>query len=49
MFFPHLRGAWGSGDIPRRHPEKIAFHARPKRPQSNLCEAAGSCFLDRRH
>ena len=25
MFFPHLGGAWGSGDIPRRHPEKTAY------------------------
>ena len=46
MFFPHLRGAWGSGGIPRRCPGKIAYHA-PKRPQSDLCGAEGSCLLDR--
>ena len=49
MFFSHLGGAWGFGDIPRRRPEKIAYRARPKPPQSNLCGAEGSCLLDRRH
>ena len=49
MFFPHLGSAWGSGDIPRRHPEKIAYRARPKRPQSNLFGAEGSCLLGMRH
>ena len=49
MFFPHSGGAWGSGDILRRHQEKIAYRARLKRPQSDLCEAKGSCLLDRRH
>ena len=29
MFFSHPGGAWGSGDIPRRRPEKIAYRARP--------------------
>ena len=43
MFFPHLGSAWGSGDIPRRHPEKIAYHTRPKRPQSDIFGAEGSC------
>ena len=49
MFFPHPGGAWGSGDIPRRHPEKIAFRVRSKYPQSYLCRAEGSCLLDMRH
>ena len=49
MFFSHLGGAWGSGDILRRHPEKKAYRARPKRLQSDLCGAEGSCLLDRRH
>ena len=49
MFFPHPGGAWGSSDIPRRHPEKIAYRAWQKRPQSDLCEAEGSCLLDMRH
>ena len=47
--FSHPGGAWGSGDIPRRRPEKIAYHARPKRPQSDLCRVEGSFFLDMRH
>ena len=42
MFFPHPRGAWGSGDIPRRHQEKIAFRVRLKHPQSDLCGVEGS-------
>ena len=49
MVFPPPRGAWGSGDIPRRHPEKIGYRARPKYPQSDLCGAEGSCLLDKRH
>ena len=49
MFFSHPGGTWGSGDIPRRHPEKIAFCVRPKRPQSDLCGIEGGCLLDRRH
>ena len=49
MFFPHLGGAWGSGGIPRRHPEKIAYRAWSKRPQSGLCRAEGSCLLGMRH
>ena len=49
MFFPHLGGAWGSGEIPRRHPEKIAYRARSKRPQSDLCGEEGSCLLGRGH
>ena len=49
MFFPHPGGAWGSDDIPRRRLEKIAYRARPKRPQSDLCGAKGNCLLDRRH
>ena len=49
MFFPHPGGVWGSGGIPRRDPEKIAFCARSKLPQSDLCGAEGSCLLDRRH
>ena len=39
VVFPHRGGgggggggAWGSSDIPRRHPEKIAYRAWPKRP-----------------
>ena len=48
MFFPHSGGALGSGGIPRRRPEKIAYRALLKRPQSDLCEARGSCLLDRR-
>ena len=47
MFFPHPGGGWGSGGIPRRHPEKIAYSAFPKRPQSDVCGAEGSCLLDR--
>ena len=49
MFFPHSGGAWGSGDIPRKHPKKIAYHAWPKRPQSDLYGAGGSCLLNKRH
>ena len=49
MFFPHLGGAWGSCDIPRRYPEKIAYHARQKHPHSDLCGAEGSCLIGRRH
>ena len=49
MFFPYPGGAWGSGDIPRRHPAKIAYCARLNRPQSDLCGAEGSCLLDMRH
>ena len=45
MFFPHPRGAWGSGDIPRRCPERKAYRARLKHPQSDLCGAEGSCLL----
>ena len=48
MSFPHPRGAWGSSGILRRRPEKIAYHALPKRPQSDLWGAGGSCLLDRR-
>ena len=48
MFFPHPGGAWGSGAISRRRPEKIAYRALPKRPQFDLCGAEGSCLLDRR-
>ena len=47
MSFPHPGGAWGSGGIPRRRREKIAYHDLPKRPQSDLCGAEGSCLLDR--
>ena len=47
MFFLHLGGAWGSGGIPRRRLEKIAYRALPKRPQFDLCRAEGSCLLDR--
>ena len=49
MLFPHLGGAWGSGDNLRRHPEKIAYRARLKRPQSDLCGVEGSCLLGMRH
>ena len=49
MFFPHPRGAWGFGGIPRRRPGKIAYCALPKRPQSDLYRAEGSFLLDRRH
>ena len=49
MFFSHPGGAWGSGGIPRRRPEKITYRALPKRPQSYLYGAEGSCLLDRRH
>ena len=35
MFFPHPGGAWGSGGIPRRRPEGIAYCALPKRLRSN--------------
>ena len=49
MFFPHPGGAWGSGDIPRRHLEKIGYRARSKRQQFDLYGAEGSCLLDRRH
>ena len=49
MFFLHPGGAWESSDILRRHPEKIAYLARPKRPQSDLCRVEGSCLLDMRH
>ena len=49
MFFLRPGGAWGSGDIPRRRPGKIAYRALPKRSQSDLCGAEGSCLLDRRH
>ena len=48
MFFPHPGGARGSGGIPRRCPGKIAYRTLPKRPQSDLCGAEGSCLLDRR-
>ena len=48
MFFPHLGGAWGSGGILRRRPEKIAYRALSNHPQSDLCGAGGSCLLDRR-
>ena len=27
MFFPHPGGAWGSGDILRRNPKKIAYRS----------------------
>ena len=47
--FSVSEGSWGSGDIPRRHLEKIAFRARPKHPQSDLYGAEGSCLLDIRH
>ena len=48
MFFPHPGGIWGSGGIPRRRLEKTAYRALPKRPQSDLCGAGGSCLLDKR-
>ena len=48
MFFPHPGGAWGSSGIPRRRPKKITYCALLKRPQSDLCEAEGSCLLDKR-
>ena len=48
MFFPHSKGAWGSGGIPRRRPEKIAYCALSKCPQFDLCGAKGSCLLDMR-
>ena len=48
MFFPHPGGAWGSGGIPRKRPEKIAYLALSKHPQSDLCGAEGSCLLDKR-
>ena len=47
MFFPHPGGAWGSSGIPRRRPEKIAYRALSKHPQSDLYGAEGSCLLDR--
>ena len=47
MFFLHPGGAWGSGGIPRRCPEKIAYRALLKHQQSDLCEAEGSCLLDK--
>ena len=49
MFFPHLGSEWGSGDIPRRHPEKIAYHAWQKRPRSDLFGVEGSCPSSMRH
>ena len=39
----------GTGDIPRRHLEKIAYHAPPKRPRSDLFGAEGSCPSGMRH
>ena len=48
MFFPHPRGAWGSGGIPRRRLKKIAYCVLSKRPQYDLCEVEGSYLLDRR-
>ena len=41
-------GAWGYGDVQRRHPEMIAYRSLPRHPQSDLCRAGGSYLLDRR-
>ena len=48
MFFPHPGDAWRFGGVSRKHPEKIAYRALLKRPQSDLCGAEGSYLLDRR-